>query len=198
MKRWSAFSLVEMAVVLMIAGMLLMQVPVLMKIYKTHQAKQQIDLALKSLGAYVAQNHPLPEPDPPRKDEEFILRGTLPYKKLGITKKHPEIQYAVDRQLTKCKLLTNFCDKLDNHFLPTDLILEDDLIACELSVGETKNWVTRNNFAAQYCDHVCPKLLNRPDVVPPTPAFNNNVATVTAQQLSPEERDYFQAHPSAA
>lgn len=157
MRRWPAFSLVEMAVVLMIAGMLLIQIPILMKIYKTHQTKQQIDLAIKSLGAYVAQNLPLPKPESPRTDEEFILRGTLPYKKLGITRKGSAIQYAVDRALTEdsSRLHAHFCKmNLENRF-NTDVSVTNDLIAFELSADKIKIAMTRNNFAAQYCGLVC-------------------------------------------
>ena len=103
MKRWPAFSLVEMAVILMISGVLLTRIPAIMNFYKTYETKQQIELGLRSLGACVAKNFPLPQPDPPRNDDEFILRGTLPYKKLGIKIKGPAIQYAVDRKLTENK-----------------------------------------------------------------------------------------------
>lgn len=158
MKRWTAFSLVEMAIFLMITGILLTRVPALVNYYKTLQTKQQIDLAIKSLGACVAQNSPLPEPELPRSDSEFILRGILPYKKLGIKRKGAAIQYSVDRELTQktsC-LHAEFCrTDLKNHF-DTDLPLEKDLIAFELSVGDgSKTTITRNNFAAQYCGMPC-------------------------------------------
>ena len=60
MKRWPAFSLIEVAIVLFIIGLLLTRIPAFLNFYKTFETKQQIDLAIKSLGAYVAQNKPLP------------------------------------------------------------------------------------------------------------------------------------------
>lgn len=156
MRRWPAFSLVEMAVVLMITGILLTHIPILIKFYKTHQIKQQIDLATKSLGAYVATNLPLPLPDQPRADEQFILKGILPYKKLGIKRKGPMIQYAVDRKLTedKSRLHAEFCKMdLPNHF--PDVSMENDLVAFELSADGIKVAMTRNNFATQCCGMVC-------------------------------------------
>jgi hypothetical protein len=156
-KRWPAFSLVEIAVVLMIMGILLVRMPALMNFYKTYETKQQIDLAIRSLGAHVAKNFPLPEPDPPRSDQGFILQGELPYKKLGIKRKSPVIQYAVDQVLTedKSSLHAEFCKMdLDNHFT-TDRPPEKDLIAFKLSAGEIEVVMTRNNFVAQYCGTVC-------------------------------------------
>jgi hypothetical protein len=193
MRRWPAFSLVEIAIVLLITGLLLTRIPALMNIYKTHQTKQQIDLAIKSLGAYVARNTVLPPPDPPHTDEEFILRGTLPYKKLGIKRKGPVIQYAVDRALTELKVnleTAGFCNpELRNHFL-TENPPPQDLIAFELSVGDRiKETLTRNNFSAQYCDRVCkapsqtirlPEDRDRPGV----PEMHHST-----KPPSPEERD---------
>lgn len=158
MKRWPAFSLVEMAIVLMITGMLLTHMPALIKIHKTHQAKQQIDLAIKSLGAYVAKGSPLPLPAPPRTDEEFILKGTLPYEELGIIRKGAPIKYNVDKALTdESSLITDngLCNlSLQNHFGP-DMSAKRDLVAFELSANGITETVTRNNFMAQYCGIVC-------------------------------------------
>jgi hypothetical protein len=193
MKRWPAFSLVEIAIVLMITGMLLTGVPALMNFYKIHQTKQQIDLAIKSLGACVAKNFPLPQPDLPRTDGEFILRGTLPYKKLGIKRKGPAIQYAVDRVLTedKSRIHSDFCNMdLQNHFA-TDHV-EKDITAFELSVDKIKVTMTRNNFVAQYCGMVChapaPKKSSANETLP---LSSEHVAIVQAKKLSPEELAIF-------
>lgn len=194
MRRWPAFSLVEMAVVLMITGMLLVQLPILMKIYKTHQTKQQIDLAIKSLGAYVAQHLPLPEPESPRADEEFILRGTLPYEKLGIKRKNPEIQYAVDRTLTDKKTHAEnngLCGiPACNHFINAVSPVRD-MIAFELSADSIKMQVTRNNFMAQYCGTVCTLFANDACQAPTHMTPHSNVTTFTAKPLSPEEQAFF-------
>lgn len=195
MKRWPAFSLVEIAIVLMITGMLLTSVPALINFYKIHQTKQQIDLAIKSLGACVAKNFPLPPPDLPRTDDEFILRGTLPYKKLGIKRKGPAIQYAVDRVLTedKSRIHSDFCNmELQNHFA-TDHV-EKDITAFELSVDKVKVTMTRNNFVAQYCGTVCHAPAPKKTAANETPQpllSSEHLVTVKAKKLSPEELAIF-------
>lgn len=174
MKRWPAFSLVEMAIVLVITGMLLTHIPALIKIHKTHQTKQQMDLAIKSLGAYVAKGSPLPLPAPPRTDEEFILKGTLPYEELGITRKGAPIKYNVDKALTDKSILTTddngLCNlNLQNRFGP-DMSAKKDLVAFELSANGITETVTRNNFMAQYCGIVC--ALSTQAVTRSTDLFN--------------------------
>lgn len=194
MKRWPAFSLVEMAVILMISGVLLTRIPAMMNFYKTYETKQQIELAIKSLGACVAKNFPLPQPDPnlPRTDDEFILCGTLPYKELGIKRKGPAIRYAVDRALTHPKIHLDIEDKggfcnleLDNHFATH--CPKKDIIAFELSVDKIKVIITRNNFSAQYCGTVCKPIAPKP-TYKHTP---NEERLKTVKELSPEERDAF-------
>ena len=156
MKRWPAFSLIEVAIVIFIMGLLLTRIPALMNFYKTFETKQQIDLAIKSLGAYVAQNRPLPIPADLKDNDSPILRGTLPYKILGIKRKGTTIEYAVDRALAEPEIVlgTTFCNNFPNHF-QTDGLPEKDLIAFELSAGPIKVSMTRNNFVAQCCGTVC-------------------------------------------
>lgn len=158
MRRWPAFSLIEISIVLFIAGILILQIPPLVNFYKSLETKQQIDLAIKSLGAHVAQNLPLPIPENLKTDMDAdILRGTLPYKTLGMKRKGAVIQYAVDRALTESNsvLKTNFCNAFPNHFPIAAGLHEKDLVAFELSAGKTKIFITRNNFSAQYCETVC-------------------------------------------
>jgi|GEM_PF-5695390 len=158
MKRWPAFSLIEISIVLFIMGLLLTRIPVLLNFYKTFEAKQQIDLAIKSLGAHVAKNLPLPIPDnmPSAESDASILRGTLPYKTLGIKRKGTVVRYAVDRALTDPGVVLGgmFCNDFPNNF-QADGVPEKDLIAFELSAGSIKTSITRNNFVAQYCGRVC-------------------------------------------
>ena len=157
MKRWPAFSLVEIAIVLMIVGVLMTRVPALMNFYKTYETKQQIDLALRSLGACVAQNRPLPAPAPPCDDSGTILRGTLPYKILGIKKKGATINYAIDRYFTgeDARLRADFCRRDLPNYFENESAPARDVVVFELSSGKTKVSVTRNNFVAQYCGTVC-------------------------------------------
>ncbi len=160
MKRWPAFSLVETAIVLFIFGLLLTYVPVFTKIVKTHTERQEIELVLKSLGAYVAQNDMLPTPLS-SVEEGDILRGYVPYKTLGIKQKYGTIHYAMDKRFTGPSMkITGFCKTAPNNVFPIETPPNDPTVL-ELSLGNSKVNITRNNFAAQYCGFVCQKPITK-------------------------------------
>lgn len=153
MKKTPAFSLLEIAIVLLIIGTMMATVmPIVTRFHKTIEAKTHIEIALKSLGAYVAMHHVLPVPDAIHTNGN-IIRGALPYQRLGLFKKGPMIQYAVDKILTITSTTYNFCSDHPNHFGGNTL--EKDLVALELSIDHHKVQISRNNFYAQYCGGVC-------------------------------------------
>lgn len=162
--RIPAFALLEISIVLIVIGFLIVTIlPLFVKMQRKIETQKCVEIALQSLGGFVAMHGYLPKPDNITIDDEYILQGQLPVHQLGLSpSKKFKMKYAVEKKLTdERKRLNvsvpscNFCNpEFENHF-PTELPLSKDIIAFKLTKEPLTVSITRNNFVAQYCGTVC-------------------------------------------